>query len=401
MATDVIFDHPSALGVMMAGGVRRLAGGLLLLTGLAATTVAVPATFFVIGLVLGADYGGLRRDELIGVWAVSTAVAIVCIAAGLLAERGRRHVVLFLRRFGDLEATNVMTYAAARAVGGAFRVVTLADSSIRPLGASGGARTTITVAGSLWRGFNRVSAFLVERWVPGALAVALGAGGVAYVATGDVEGMVDVGATLLSGRIPLSSLGTSAMGVFAAAATVAAVSLIALLGVFATMVIRFPLAAVLLMAQSTGLAVEKAETRKLIPVTIEPDIAHAVAEVAGRSRKVIAPRLVVLRVADPVWRETVRRFAEIAEIMLIDVSEPSENLLWEVEHTTARFGARCVFTCHASTVAPLAGSGPADPIVEQLRTMIGRGPILAYTDDHSGMRRFTRALRRRMTAVAR
>ena len=191
------------------------------------------------------------------------------------------------------------------------------------------------------------------------------------------------------------------MGVFAVTATVAALSLIALFGVLASMLIRFPLAAVMLMAQSTGRAVATAERRKLIPVSSGPDIARAVSEIGGRSRKVIAPRLVVLQVADPVWRETVRRFAEISEVVLIDISEPSDNLLWEVEHMTGRFGSRCVFTCHASAVARLTASVPADPIVEQLRTMIGEGPILAYTDDHRGMRRFARALRGRMTAAAR
>lgn len=386
---------------MAAGGVRRLTGGLLLLVGLAATTVAVPATFFVIGLLLGADYEGLPSDALLEMWAASTAVAIVCIASGLWAQRGRRRVVLFLRRFGDLEATNVVTYAAAQAVGGVFRLVTLADSTIRPLGASAGIRTTVTAATGIWRGFTRSSVFLVERWVPGALAVVIGAGGVAYASTRDLEGMIDVVTTLLSGRIPLDAMGTSAMGVFAVTATVAALSLIALFGVLASMLIRFPLAAVMLMAQSTGRAVATAERRKLIPVSSGPDIARAVSEIGGRSRKVIAPRLVVLQVADPVWRETVRRFAEISEVVLIDISEPSDNLLWEVEHMTGRFGSRCVFTCHASAVARLTASVPADPIVEQLRTMIGEGPILAYTDDHRGMRRFARALRGRMTAAAR
>ncbi len=43
----------------VAIAVRRFVGVLLLFIGLAATIIAVPATFFAIGLVVGADYEGL------------------------------------------------------------------------------------------------------------------------------------------------------------------------------------------------------------------------------------------------------------------------------------------------------------------------------------------------------
>ncbi len=385
----------------VAIAVRRFVGVLLLFIGLAATIIAVPATFFAIGLVVGADYEGLSTRALLQVWAASTGVAVAGVVTGLALERRGRGVVLFLRRFGDIEATSVVSYAATRAVGASFRLVTLADSSIRPLGAGGAMSRAVTVASKVWRRFGKLSVFLVERFVPRAIAVAIVTGGIAYAATRDVTSLIDVVTSLLSGRVPWEAMAFSALGMFAVAATVAALGLVALFVVFVTMLLRFPLAAVMVMAGSTGRAVDDAERKNLIRVDGEPDIARAVAEVAGRSGKVFAPRLVVLRVATPVWRETVRRLAGVAEVMLIDVSEPSENLLWEVERMTSGFGTRCVFTCHRSSVPLLTDASPADPVVDKLRSLLGAGPILAYSEDRAGMRRFARALRARMLKVAR
>jgi hypothetical protein len=39
----------------------------------------------------------------------------------------------------------------------------------------------------------------------------------------------------------------------------------------------------------------------------------------------------------------------VSDACLIDVSEPTENLLWEIEELTKRFGARCVIIGHTTT----------------------------------------------------
>lgn len=401
MTITVAYDQPAAVARTLATGLRRFAGGSLLLIGLAGAIVAVPATFFVIGLALGADYDGLPPEVLLWWWAASTATSIGGVSIGWsLLRRGRR-VVLFLRRFGDIEATNVVSDAASKAIAGSFRLVTLADSTIQPLGAAAGVSRASTAGAMLGAALNRFTAFAAERLAPVTLAAALAAAGYAYVATGDVVAMADIAARLFSGRVPLASMGFDPVGLFAIAATVAAAGLLALLASFVMLLVRFPLGAVLLVVRSANRAVADAEHAKLMRVRDRADIPNVAAHIARQSRRVIAPRLVVVRVATAVWQETVQRLADVAEIVLIDVSEPSENLNWEVEHMVAHRGPRCVFTCHRSTVDALLTPTSGDVIAEKLAGFIGSSLVLAYTDDPAGSRRFATALRRRMLDVAR
>ena len=105
----------------------------------------------------------------------------------------------------------------------------------------------------------------------------------------------------------------------------------------------------------------------------------------------------VLRVASSVWQQTVSRMASVASVPLIDVSEPTENVLWEIDALTARFGSRCVVIGHHDRVSRLAappGSGPsAGSLDERLARLLDGREVLAYTTDRRGMRRFARALR--------
>ena len=65
------------------------------------------------------------------------------------------------------------------------------------------------------------------------------------------------------------------------------------------------------------------------------EIDRAARAIAAESRKIFAPRLVVLRVASEVWRQTVMRLASAGSLTIIDVSEPTENLLWEIQELTS------------------------------------------------------------------
>jgi hypothetical protein len=70
--------------------------------------------------------------------------------------------------------------------------------------------------------------------------------------------------------------------------------------------------------------------------TASDDVAR---QLAAESRKIFAPRLVVLRVASEVWQPTVMRLASAGSLTIIDVSDPTENLLWEIQSLTDRPGA--------------------------------------------------------------
>jgi hypothetical protein len=71
---------------------------------------------------------------LITAVAVAIGSGLVTLRIGLAFVRGRRRTELFLRRFGHVEATEAVTFAASR-VGRSWRLVTLDDDRIAPVGA--------------------------------------------------------------------------------------------------------------------------------------------------------------------------------------------------------------------------------------------------------------------------
>ena len=82
---------------------------------------------------------------------------------------------------------------------------------------------------------------------------------------------------------------------------------------------------------------------------------------------------------------------------LIDISEPTENVLWELEELTKRFGDKCVVIGHHERVAALATLSPADragtSVERRLAHLLEGREVLAYTADARGLKRFARALR--------
>ena len=89
--------------------------------------------------------------------------------------------------------------------------------------------------------------------------------------------------------------------------------------------------------------------------------------------------------------------ASTASLTMIDVSEPSENLLWEIAGLIGRPGARCLFVGNYDKVRRLGtqvadvGSRPA--LASQMWTLLDGAEILAYTTDRLGVARFSRAMR--------
>ena len=106
-------------------------------------------------------------------------------------------------------------------------------------------------------------------------------------------------------------------------------------------------------------------------------------------------------------QQTVVRLGTIATAVLIDVSEPTENLLWELERMNVRIDDRCVLIGQHERVAGLAtdaaATGSADPgsIEARLRALLDGRRVLAYTTDRRGMQRFARALRSELLTLSR
>jgi hypothetical protein len=131
-------------------------------------------------------------------------------------------------------------------------------------------------------------------------------------------------------------------------------------------------------------------------------IAHLIFQ---RGRGIFAPRLVVVRVVTPLWQQAVTALASICPVSIIDVSEPTENLAWELAELERLFGDRYFVIGERDSVERW-GSAPATPYAPasldaRAADWLDGQEILAYTTDRAGMRRFARALGRTLLSLSR
>jgi len=88
--------------------------------------------------------------------------------------------------------------------------------------------------------------------------------------------------------------------------------------------------------------------------------------------------------------------ASVSSVALIDVSEPTENLIWEIEELTRRSQTKCVFICRhdrALQIAAAAASVSLSSFDDDMGRLLEMEEIVAYATDRSGIKRFARALR--------
>jgi len=423
MAVTVVRDHPQRH--LLRRVWRQLvafSAGLLFVVGSLAACVA-----FSMGLWLALGLVGSGNDpeadgnpwlkEILLALAISLPLAIVGIKVGLRMLRGERGLVLFLRRFGDSDATNAMTFAARKTVGGSWRLVTLDDEQIAPVGMSAGTRKAFRVAdllGRAWQTAPVVMPFWVKRVIPLTVAAMLAVFALELLRSApDWSAARDEGAfapytetleSLALFKSPADAIGLSLPGVFAVLAILLALE-VAAIGVF---MVAFPALVVLVLVLLPLIAViqwsansaRKAEASTRQSIHVKKEIRPAAESVVRLSRSVFAPKLIVLRVATPVWRQTVSRFAEVCSAPLIDLSDVSENVFWEIEELTRRFGPRCLLVGRHDRVAWLADPPPGlGSDQERLLRLIEGHEVLAYTTDRRGIRRFARSLRAKLLTV--
>ena len=322
-------------------------------------------------------------------------------------------MVLFLRRFGYDAAQSAVTFAVLRTIGADWRVVTLDDAEMAPIGVAGGTRRVFRAGHLVSKYVLRSGEFLGLRMFPilisamwGVLALGLIEPAYEFARTGvttfDVWGdaidpYVNIVGSVFEGRPPLDAVGPTLPGVFALLAMAAAVSFAVMMVSMAALLLAFPLSTILFFLSSSADSVREAERTKSLAVTSVGEIQQAARDIARRSAKVFGPRLVVLRVASPVWQNAVSELASVSSLPLIDISEPTENVLWELEELTKRFGDRCVVIGHHEQLVALAampsGDPGAAPVERRLANLLDGREVLAYTTDRPGLKRFARALR--------
>ena len=113
----------------------------------------------------------------------------------------------------------------------------------------------------------------------------------------------------------------------------------------------------------------------------------------------------VLRTDNALWRDAVRQLAAISTVPLVDVSKPTDNLLWELQELADRFRSQWLLVGQYDQVHHLAEDDrnalPPGSLGARLAELLDGHQILAYTTDRQGQRRFARALRARFSVLSR
>lgn len=133
-----------------------------------------------------------------------------------------------------------------------------------------------------------------------------------------------------------------------------------------------------------------------------PDIKaiESVAESVKRvSRRVFGPSLIVVRVSAEVWQETVQRFISDSSVIVVDISEPTESLLWEISRLKPLLKTKCILLGHRTRLREMTAH-PRE-IDRAVCEIIDGHDVLVYSS-HSAKseRRFAKALRNRLASIA-
>jgi len=413
MPARIVFDYPNGqTRHAVARLLSLLIGSLLVGIGLLATVVVIPTGFITVGDVLttlshdpepvfSPDFP-LRECE--AAFAASTIVAIAGIRYGRRIVRGRRRAVLFLRRFGFRDSMQAVTFAVMHTIGSSWRLVTLDDAAIAPVGVDSVSRLTIglgeriaRLAGAAGKAILTSFQWTVSAmWLVVALQLLLAPNWRRVLVDGTFEPYVKIFAMVMEHHVPVRYFGPTLPGVFAIAITAFALSFVGLGVMFVVLLLMFPFFGFVIMATSSAEALHRAEAAKTRAINHVGEVSVAAAAVSQQGQQTFAPRLIVLRVATAAWQETVSALAGVTSASVIDVSEPTDNLVWELRELERRCPGRWIMIGEHARVVRWTEADAAPPDADSLEARfaacLGSRELLAYTTDRRGMRRFAHAL---------
>ncbi len=375
MPIRVVHDHPVRYRW------RRVRRRLALVTGVVLVVVgllagALPVLFAVVAAASLVTEGAPPEldSESTSTLVVLVVVAVLGIGGGVRLARGRRSVVLFLRRFRLLAPTEALSYAAAHAIGRRWRVVTLDDADVAPLGAARGYRR--------YSGLGVVAAVVL---VAASLLWAFGGGLAGYLSGLEVDTPEPASIGAAIGAV---------IGTFVLLVVVGGLVLGLVLGLAAF----FGLVGVF--SWSARRAARRAERSKAGVLRERSDIVPYTRRLLRATQRIVGPRLVVVRAAPHVWRDAVVHLAGVCQVVVVDVSDPTESLVWETE-TLQRLRRPVVLVGESTRLGALAAPTTPRPDVQaRLVDVLGDADVLAYEQDPVAVRRFARALRAVLEDVA-
>lgn len=360
MGVRIVLDGPrprrAGRAFAVAAGIPLIMVGVVGLMGLV-YLVALQVTGD------GVDRSDRNKAALYTAWCAVSGFAGLWLGLQLL--RGRRRLVLFLRKFGYADATRALSFAATNAIGGSWRLVTLDDDFVKGVGGSAAPRKAsgfgaffvlAAVAAFVWW-FMEFGADIIMNDFMSSATVSPGAGSLDGIGTA-------LGAGMALGIVMLLLMWL----------------LIAVVGV------SVPL---LLFSYFKARRAERASTQR---IRSEGEISGRVSRMAKRSSKILSPRLTVVTVAHAVWQQTVIAFAHASGVVIIDVTIPSEALRWEINTLLPALGRRCVLVGRLDQLTTTLPNGRTIMNSSLARYLDGH-EILAYRPDSRGLRRFAKALR--------
>ena len=368
MPLDIVYEYPAPARWLrrLIGALVPLFGGLLVLAGLVASILPL---LYIFVLLTGTAVKAPDKDLII-----SAVVMVVLLAVGLRLVRGKRRLVLFLRKFGFVDATQALTFAVVGALGRTWRLVTLDDAEVSPVGTRRRARWLSIVIGLIGLG---IVAYGLS-WVLG---------------DGLQELLGGVMKDAMKGATWQDAVGR-VLGSFVMAFFVGVVALVAVLvpAGFA--------GAVAIFAWTSYGAILRAERSKTVLIASEAQLEQTAAAVARRSQRIIGPLLVVAKVASSIWQLAVRRLASVSSAVVIDITDPTDNLLWEIETLRPEMGSRWILVGEQEHLRRMTAGRPkqGSPQARLLRLLDGE-QVLAYPSDKRDLRRFARSLRARLETL--
>ena len=276
---------------------RRISGaigGLLVAVGLTASIPAVPANLAVIGIVLGwlttepSDPDAFPPEdlplrEIFLAWAVTTPVAIAGVKGGLRLLRRNRTLILFLRRFGHDDAQSAVTFAVLQTIGAFWRVVTLDDAEMTPIGVPAATRglfrvghftSTYVLAIGYFVGLRMFPILILSLWA--VVAIALTGPALEFAQTGVtrweawrylLEPYFTTLTSVFEWRLPFAEVAPTLHGLFALLTIAAAISFATLGITMAALILALPFSTVLFFLSSAADAVREAERSKTVTAT--------------------------------------------------------------------------------------------------------------------------------------
>lgn len=413
MPVRIVFDHTRThIASRVIRQVSWLAGIVLLVAGLLAAVAAIPLSLVVVldvvasllrseSQIVPPDFP-LRQLEM--GFAVSLVMAFLGLRYGLRVVRGTRQTVLFLRRFGFDGAQQVVTFAVVSTIGGMWRLVTLDDAEMAPVGVDAVAKSVFNLATPARRIASAAMSVVLTTF-PWAIYGMCGVIAIEIARAPEVGRLSDNGVMdrylavierLMNAQLPIAYYDFSLPGLFAVLATAFVIWLPL---TFVIALSRIPLFPVMWMAKASARALRDAETRKTATVQHPPEIARRADEISHQSQRILAPRIVVVRVESLLWPATVSALARRAGAVIIDISEPTENVLWELEEMERLRPGKYILIGEVASIRRWSAGIAAQPpqsFWTRFASHLVEAEVLAYTTDKGGMRRFARALHGRL-----